>query len=141
MLEIGAVKFNLHHRPLVLLHRGDPAGGKPTLPADLQGHIYIEYRKAGPPSLADYLETEIGRNADIRKILDDPARDRFLSARWIESKCTVFNLPKETWRALAEKFPTAGAWRSLTADAIGPVLQANRFLAGAIVEAVKAALE
>lgn len=110
MFELGAAKFDLHSRPLLLLKK---TGSIPKLPADLAGSLFLDYQES------QELEAEILKTAQIKTLLEKPGREHYLSARELK-KMTKFqnNLPEQVFQNLAERYPTRESWKNVNEDDI-----------------------
>jgi len=104
MFELGAVRFYLHHWPILLLARSVA-----RLPRDLQGHILIEYDGVSVDGLADFLDEQMQRNDSVKRLLDDSGRERYLSASVLK-RLARLPLSSQVFQSLVEHYPTREAW-------------------------------
>lgn len=135
LFELGAVFEKLRGRPVVLLRRKESApAGRPALPADLQGLLYVEYDPSlSPEELAVLLEKELRKTAAVDKMLN-AQRERFVSARAVKQRLRKINLDEKSVRSLAGRFPTVEAWlRALEAEVSALVEPADRDYAGIVL--------
>jgi hypothetical protein len=132
MFELGAVRFYLHHLPILLL-----AQSAARLPKDLQGHILIEYDNISVDNLADYLDEQMQRNDSVKRLLDDSVRERYLSAAQLKRLSRFKHLSNQVFQNLAEHYPTQEAWLHVSEADIKPYLGRDDDLAGALIKRVR----
>lgn len=116
MFALGAVRFYLHNCPIVLL-----AQSQIQPPTILKGQLYLTYHATDEMGLADYLEGELLKKANIKKLLDEPGRERYLSARQLKQMSRLAFDP-QIFQRLAERYPTQEAWQQVTEVQIKPLL-------------------
>lgn len=133
MFELGAAKYDLHQRPIVLLRKAD-SGMK--LPADLHGHIYINYADTGDLSLEGHLAREMRKNHTLASLLDDAEREHYLSPRELKRLTRFPQLPDEAFVRLTERFPTREQWRHVGPEDVRAHLGDEGDLAPAFIKRV-----
>ena len=134
MFELGAARFELHNRPIILLLKREQQG---DLPADLQGNIYIDYAKTGAQTLADYLEENLLRTDKIKRLLDKPNRERYLSPKQLKTLSRLTHLPDTFFQNSAERYPTQEAWKRVTEEDLKPLLGEEADIAGLFLNRIR----
>jgi molecular chaperone HtpG len=137
MFELGAVRFDLHNRPIILLRRDDKADKTQTLPVDLQGTIYLNYDNPEGKTLADYLEEKLNRIDKIKTLLDNPDRERYLSPKQLKALSRFTHLPDTFFQNSAERYPTQEAWQRAKEEDIKTLLGEESDLAGAFLRRIR----
>ena len=78
------------------------AGGKVTLPADLQGLLRLDYTQdAATAVLADHLEKELRRSQAILDLLDDTSLDDYIPASKLKTVVCLVAGSNRTMRLLS----------------------------------------
>jgi hypothetical protein len=117
MFELGAAFTERHTRPFALLREH---GATPELPADLRALLYIDYDLADA-DLLDHLERELRKNTQIRAIIDDTTRARYLSPGQLR-QYLPFALDPVVIDRLARKFPTFEDWDTAEPGQVAAIL-------------------
>ena len=119
--------------PFALLRE---SGAKPVLPADLRALLYIDYDLADA-GLDDHLHQELRKNSQIRALIDDGNRARYVSPAQLRQQLP-FRLDPTVIERLAAKFPTIEDWEVAQPSQVAAVLsKEDQDLAGPIIERIR----
>lgn len=137
MYELGAARATARDRPVILLCRQPPGEAKATLPADLQGLLYLQYdAAAAPDDLVKVLEGGLANDERLKQRLGAMKRERFVSARRLLEITSVRLEPRQA-EALARKYPTLQRWTAATPEAIAQVAGLRPGAAALLLEEVR----
>jgi hypothetical protein len=137
MLELGAVLYGRAGEPTVLIAGVPAAGDKPDLPADLAGHIaglYVCGDEVG--AIADALKDSFRKHARLKAMLDGEKRETFLSAVTLRQYTRDLLKSAGIYDRLAERYPTASAWRSAHEGDLAALLADESDLAITVIKRV-----
>lgn len=118
MFELGAARFDLGERPIVLMRKDSHL----QLPVDLQGRIYVDYGDRVDQELIDYLETQLRSDERIKPLLNKPGRERYISPKFLKEVSKPIFLEDKVWQNLAEQYPTQEAWREASLEKVQEIL-------------------
>ncbi|MDA0243188.1 MAG: ATP-binding protein [Chloroflexi bacterium] len=135
MFELGAARFNLRDRPIVLLRQNSTQ----QLPADLQGRIYVDYGDGMSGELADYIEEKLRADERIKLLLNQKGREHYISATILKQFAGTLGsvVEDKVWAGLAEKYPTREAWGKASLDSIQFLIKENEDLAEPIFRRIR----
>jgi len=114
MFELGAARFDLRERPIVLMRKNS----NQYLPVDLQGRIYVDYGEKEGQELAEYLETQLRADERIKPLLNKTGRERYISPKFLKEISKMQFLEDKIWQTLAEHYPTKEAWQTASVDRV-----------------------
>lgn len=83
--------------------------------------LLLEYDSPFDDRAASRLRAELEAMPDVKDLLEDPARLRFLSARRL-AQLTQLPIPASIFQVLARNFPTSTLWYKVRAEEIKPLL-------------------
>lgn len=133
MLELGAARFDLRERPIVLMRRNN----KQQLPVDLRGWIYVNYEDKTGQELADYLETQLRSDHRIISVLNKKGRELYISPKFLEQIVRLPQIEGKTWQLLAEKYPTREMWEQASEETVKSLLgQDNEDMASVVLNRI-----
>ena len=133
MFELGAAFTDRHSRPFALMREH---GASPALPADLRALLYIDY-ELGDARLADHLHAELRKNTQIRALVDDGNRARYLSPGQLRHHLP-FTLDQTVIERLAARFPTIEDWEDAQPSQVAAILgKDDQDLANPIIERIR----
>lgn len=164
MFILGAVQFYLGHVPVVLLAQNQPilpqilqgrrvimyspltrnAGGSPftedilpcpKLGKGAGGEDNLQYREV--EGQLNNLERELNCIEAIKKLLNDPQREHFISIRRLKALNSRLVIPEQTWQRLQEHYPTEEAWQKANFSDIGALMGEDRDFAEVIWKRVQ----
>ncbi len=118
MFELGAARFDLRERPIVLMRKNS----QQELPADLHGRIYVNYADKASQELADYLDTQLRADQRIKSLLEKKSRERYISPKFLKDVSRFPQLEAKVWQDLADLYPTKEAWHQASEDKIKTLL-------------------
>ncbi len=135
MFELGAARFDLRNRPIVLLRRE----GNQELPVDLQGRIYVDYGERSGDELADYLEEKLRTDERIKLLLTKSGREHYISPTRLQSFAGRLGLAVDdkVWQGLTEQYPTQESWGNASLDTVKSVLKENEDLADPVFKRIQ----
>jgi len=125
MFELGAARFDLRNRPIVLFRRE----GKRGLPVDLQGHIYVDYGNRSGSDLADYLEEKLRADERIKRLLSESKREHYIPPSLLKKFTGPLGraIEDRDWQSLVEQYPTRESWEKASVDEIESVLKGDDY--------------
>jgi hypothetical protein len=133
MFELGAAFTDRHSRPFALLREH---GASPALPADLRALLYIDY-DLEDIALEEHLHQELRKNTQIRALIDDGNRARYLSPGQLRQHLP-FTLDPTVIERLAARFPTVEDWEDAQHSQVAEVLgKDDQDLADPIIERIR----
>jgi molecular chaperone HtpG len=138
LFELGAVFEKLRDRPVVLLRRTAINGApvpRPALPADLQGLLYVDYDPSLPADeLAKFFEGELRKTDCIDRMLKNPQRERFVSARAVRDEFPKIKLDEKSVQKISDHFRTIEGWAKASEKEIAALVEpADRQFAGIVL--------
>ncbi|MCC3415938.1 MULTISPECIES: ATP-binding protein [unclassified Microcoleus] len=133
MFELGAARFDLRERPIVLMRKNN----NQYLPVDLQGRIYVDYGEKEGQELAEYLETQLRADERIKPLLNKTGRERYISPKFLKAVTKMQYLEDKIWQILAEQYPTKEAWQTASLDRVKEILGENDDLAEPVLNRIK----
>jgi molecular chaperone HtpG len=137
IFDLGAVHFDLRNRPIILLRHDEQADKIQSLPVVLQGTIYLNYDNPEGKTLADYLEEKLLRTHEIKTLLDNPDKERYLSPKQLKVLSRFSHLPDTFFQNLAECYPTQEAWKRANEKDIKSLLGEEADLASALLKRIQ----
>ncbi len=133
MFELGAAFTDRHSRPFALLRE---RGASPVLPADLRALLYIDYDLADA-ELDEHLHRELRKNSQIRVLIDDANRARYMSPAQLRQQLP-FRLDPTVIERLASQFPTVEDWELAQPSQVAAVLSKDdQDLVAPIIERIR----
>jgi molecular chaperone HtpG len=120
MFQLGAARFDVRKRSVVLMRKNN--NDKIALPLALQGQISVEYGDKSGEQLTEYLELQIRTDERIKKLLDKPERERYISPKFLKAVSKPISLEDKIFQALAEEYPTQEAWQRASLDKVQEIL-------------------
>jgi len=133
MFELGAAFTDRHSRPFALLREH---GASPALPADLRALLYIDY-DLEDTALEEHLHQELRKNTQIRALIDDGNRARYLSPGQLREHLP-FTLDPTIIERLAARFPTVEDWEDAQHNQVAEILgKDDQDLADPIIERIR----
>jgi molecular chaperone HtpG len=137
MYELGIARHDLRERPMVLLRRND----QQQLPADLHGRIYISYTELSGEALANHLESQLRTDQRIKALIERKGLERYISPKFLMTAARLPTIEPRIWHALADKFPTKEAWKSVIDKQVANLLpRDDADMAEIILKRIKQAL-
>jgi len=134
MFELGAARFDLRERPIVLMRKNN----NQDLPVDLQGRIYVDYGEKEGQELAEYLDTQLRADERIKPLLNKTGRERYISPKFLKAVTKMQYLEDKIWQTLAEQYPTKEAWQTASVDRVKENFgQENADLAEVVLNRIK----
>lgn len=138
MFELGAARYELRARPIVLMikERESP------LPVDLQGYIYTKYGSRKGDELVEHLEGQLRDDERIRPLLERAEREWYVSPAFLRKVSRFGNLlSRQDFDALSEKYPTMESWQKSRKDTVRKILGDNSDIADVLVKRIKEGLK
>ncbi|HIK11022.1 MAG TPA: ATP-binding protein [Oscillatoriaceae cyanobacterium M33_DOE_052] len=137
MFELGAARFDLRERPIVLMRRNS----QQQLPADLLGRIYVNYDEKTGKELADYLENQLLNDQRIKLLLEKTGREYYISPKRLKEVSGWSQiLEEQVWQSLAEQYPTKEAWRNASLDKVKSLLGKESDLGEVLLQRIQKSL-
>lgn len=134
MFELGAARFDLRERPIVLMRKNT----QQQLPADLHGRIYVNYADKAGQELADHLDTQLRADQRIKSLLEKKSRERYISPKFLKDVSRFPHIETKVWQDLADLYPTKEAWHQSSEDKIKTLLgRENQDLAGVVLTRIQ----
>jgi hypothetical protein len=134
MFELGAARFDLRERPIVLMRRNS----QQQLPADLHGRIYVNYDEKTGEELAGYLDAQLRVDQRIRPLLERQGRERYISPKYLKEVSRFSHIEDKVWQSLAEQYPTKEAWQNASEDRVKSLLgRENADLANVVLTRIQ----
>ncbi|WP_341734480.1 ATP-binding protein [Microcoleus sp. EPA2] len=134
MFELGAARFDLRERPIVLMRKNS----QQELPADLHGRIYVNYADKASQELADYLDTQLRADQRIKSLLEKKGRERYISPKFLKDVSRFPYIEAKFWQDLADLYPTKEAWHQASEDKIKTLLgRENQDLAKVVLTRIQ----
>jgi len=133
MFELGAARFDLRERPIVLMRQNS----QQQLPADLHGRIYVNYEEKAGQDLADYLEAQLRADQRIQALLKKKGRERYISPKFLQEVARCPQIEMKAWQSLAEQYPTQEAWQQASEEKMKPVLGKDEDMAQVVLTRIQ----
>lgn len=106
MFELGAARFDLRSRPIVLMRKNKET----KLPVDLQGRIYVDYDHKEGNDFIEFLDSQLQADDRIKSLLNQSGREKYISPKFLQNLKFPFNIDERTWQNLADHYPTKEGW-------------------------------
>ena len=118
MFELGAARFDLRERPIVLMRKNS----QQQLPADLHGRIYVNYDEKTGQELAEYLDAQLRADQRIKSLLEKKGRERYISPKFLKDVSRFPHIEEKVWQNLADNYPTQEAWQRASEEKVKTIL-------------------
>lgn len=118
MFELGAARFDLRERPIVLMRKNT----QQQLPADLHGRIYVNYDEKTGQELAEYLDAQLRADQRIKSLLEKKGRERYISPKFLKEVSRFPHIEEKVWQSLADNYPTQEAWQRASEEKVKTIL-------------------
>jgi hypothetical protein len=118
MFELGAARFDLRERPIVLMRKNT----QQQLPADLHGRIYVNYDEKTGQELAEYLDAQLRADQRIKSLLEKKGRERYISPKFLKEVSRFPHIEEKVWQNLADNYPTQEAWQRASEEKVKTIL-------------------
>ena len=137
--ELGAARYGVRERPILLLCKTPAGNVKPQLPADLQGLLYNQYdENLSASDLALFFDDEFRKKDSLQTLITEADRKRFVSVNRLEEILHTFSWDDSVFARLAASFPTVDAWRQAKeADVARELNREDAEMAQVVVQRVK----
>jgi molecular chaperone HtpG len=135
MFELGAARFDLRERPIVLMRRNS----QQQLPADLHGRIDVNYEERLGSELADYLDTQLSSDQRVKLLLEKEGRERYISPKFLK-EVSRMPLDSKVWQTLADRYPTHESWQNASKEEVKKILGKDGDLGDAFLKRVREGL-
>lgn len=134
MFELGAARFDLRERPIVLMRKNT----QQQLPADLHGRIYVNYDEKTGQELAEYLDAQLRADQRIKSLLEKKGRERYISPKFLKEVSRLPHIEEKVWQNLADHYPTQEAWQRASEEKVKTILgRENEDLANAMLTRIQ----
>lgn len=123
MFELGYIFERKRSRPIINLassHMQSSGESRLSLPSDIQGMIYVDYKDSSGDALCELFDAEAKKDPRVNAILNRAGRLRFVSARKVNGVIKVLSMA--VCKVLASEFPTADDWKSAKSESFSHLL-------------------
>jgi molecular chaperone HtpG len=107
MYQLGAARFELGERPIVLVRKDS----KQKLIPDLEGRICVDYGDLVSNELIEHLETQLRKDERIKNLLSKPGLERYISPKSLKKISDMINIKDKIFQNIAEQYPTQESWQ------------------------------
>jgi molecular chaperone HtpG len=107
MYQLGAARFDLRERPIVLIRKDN----EQKLIPDLEELISIDYGDLIDEELIEHLETQLRKDERIKILLSKPGLERYISPKLLKEISKLPSIEEKTFQNLSEQYPTLESWQ------------------------------